>query len=138
MSDKAFSPIIPFLRYQDVTAAVDWLVEAFGFERYDITEVDGVVVHAELSWGAATIQLGGPSPNGPLPMTSPRDLPATSQGVYVCIGDDPTAVDAHHQRAVAAGAKTLYEPHDTSYGARDYGVSDIEGHIWSFGTYIPK
>ena len=129
-----FSPVIPFLRYRNPTAAVDWLVETFGFARHDITEVDGEVVHAELRWGNATIQLGGGGPHDALGMSSPLDLTGTSQGVYVCVGDD-AAVDEHHARATAGGAKILYDLHDTSYGSRDYGVTDLEGHVWSFGSY---
>jgi uncharacterized glyoxalase superfamily protein PhnB len=137
MSEQAFSPVIPFLRYSDPTAAVDWLVEAFGLARHEISEVDGKVVHAELSWGNAAIQLGPGGPDDVLGMASPRDLPATNAGIYICVGTDAD-VDAHHARSTAAGAKVLYELHDTPYGSRDYGVLDIEGHVWSFGSYLPK
>ncbi|MEU5904126.1 VOC family protein [Micromonospora sp. NPDC047467] len=137
MSERSFSPVIPFLRYQDPTAAVDWLVNAFGLERFDVTEVDGKVVHAELSWGNATIQLGGGGPHDTLGMVSPRELPATSGGIYICVGD-AADVDKHHERSVQAGAKLVYELHDTSYGSRDYGVYDLEGHVWSFGSYLPR
>jgi len=138
MPEHTYSPVIPFLRYADPTAAVEFLVSAFGFERFDIvTAPDGAVVHAELSYGPATVQLGGASPQGRLAMDSPRQLPLTSQGVYVCVSDSDAEVDAHFTQAVAAGAEVLWEPHDTSYGARDYAVKDLEGHIWSFGTYLP-
>lgn len=137
MSQESYSPVIPFLRYQDPTAAVQWLVDAFGFERYDVTEVDGAVVHAELSWGQATVQLGPGGPDDKLGMASPKDLPAINAGVYLCVGT-PAEVDAHYARAVAANATVLYEPHDTFYGSRDYGVRDPEGHVWCFGSYRPK
>lgn len=132
-----FSPVIPFLRYRNPTAAVDWLVDNFGFTRHDVTVVEGEVVHAELSFGAGTVQLGGGGPDDALGMSSPLDLPGTSQGVYVCVGDD-AAVDEHYAKATAAGTKVLYELHDTHYGSRDYGISDLEGHVWSFGSYRPK
>jgi uncharacterized glyoxalase superfamily protein PhnB len=136
MSDAPFSPIIPFLRYRDTAAAVDWLVDAFGFERFDISHDDsGAVVHAELRFGRATVQLG-PAGDGKIPMRSPRDLPFTNQGVYVYVGG-PDDVDAHFKRATQAGAEVLYEPYDTHYGERNYGVRDLEGHIWSFGSYVP-
>jgi uncharacterized glyoxalase superfamily protein PhnB len=137
MSERLFSPVIPFLRYQDPTAAVDWLVEAFGLRRHDITEVDGKVAHAELSWGDATIQLGPGGPQDLLGMASPRDLPAVNAGVYLCVGT-AAEVDAHYERSTRAGASVIYEPHDTFYGSRDYGVRDLEGHVWSFGSYRPK
>jgi uncharacterized glyoxalase superfamily protein PhnB len=46
-------------------------------------------------------------------------------------------VDAHHQRAVAAGAKVVREPVTNDYGEeywtdRSYGALDLEGHLWWF------
>ena len=45
--------------------------------------------------------------------------------------------DAHHERAVAAGAQIVRELTDQPYGAREYTARDPEGHVWSFGTYRP-
>jgi uncharacterized glyoxalase superfamily protein PhnB len=50
------------------------------------------------------------------------------------IVDDP---DAHHARAVAAGAEIVLELHDQDYGSRDYSARDPEGYVWHFGTYRP-
>jgi uncharacterized glyoxalase superfamily protein PhnB len=41
------------------------------------------------------------------------------------------------QRARAAGAEIIVEPHDTDYGSRDYAARDPEGNVCSFGTYRP-
>jgi uncharacterized glyoxalase superfamily protein PhnB len=46
-------------------------------------------------------------------------------------------VDAHHARAVAAGANVVRAPSTNDYGAeywsdRAYGVLDPEGHLWWF------
>ena len=46
-------------------------------------------------------------------------------------------MDAHYQRAKAAGAEIVRELQDTSYGSREYAVRDPEGFLWSFGTYRP-
>jgi uncharacterized glyoxalase superfamily protein PhnB len=54
--------------------------------------------------------------------------------VYVAVADP----DAHHDRAVAAGAEVTRELVDTDYGSRDYAVRDPEGNRWSFGTYRPE
>ncbi|MBV9957327.1 MAG: glyoxalase/bleomycin resistance/extradiol dioxygenase family protein, partial [Acidobacteria bacterium] len=41
--------ISPHLFYDDVAAAIDWLVKAFGFEvRVRMTDENGGVVHGEL------------------------------------------------------------------------------------------
>lgn len=56
-----------------------------------------------------------------------------TQIVYVIVDD----VDAHHARAKAAGAEIVIPPTDQHYGGRDYSARDVEGHVWSFGTYDP-
>lgn len=48
--------------------------------------------------------------------------------------DDP---DAHHDRAQAAGARIVRELEDMEYGSREYSARDLEGNLWSFGTYEP-
>jgi uncharacterized glyoxalase superfamily protein PhnB len=30
------------------------------------------------------------------------------------------------------------EIEDTDYGSREYTARDLEGHVWSFGTYRPE
>jgi uncharacterized glyoxalase superfamily protein PhnB len=135
MSEEVSAPVIPFLRYRDPTAAVEWLNKAFGFEPIDVmSDDDGKVLHAELRRGNGTIQLSAAG-DGPIAMRSPLDLPFTNMGVYMYIGDE---VDAHFARAVAAGGDVVMEPADTNYGARVYTMRDLEGHIWSFGTYAPQ
>ena len=52
-------------------------------------------------------------------------------GAYVVTDD----VDAVYQRAKAAGAEIIAEPHDTDYGSHDFAAADPEGNRWSFGTY---
>jgi Uncharacterized protein conserved in bacteria len=44
-------------------------------------------------------------------------------------------VDAHHDRAKAAGAEIVTPLTDQSYGSREYAVRDFAGHLWGFGTY---
>ena len=46
-------------------------------------------------------------------------------------------LDAHHDRARAAGAEIIRGPFDTDYGSRDYAARDLAGNVWSFGTYRP-
>ena len=52
-------------------------------------------------------------------------------GAYVVTDN----VDAVYQRARAAGAEIITEPHDTDYGSHDFAAADPEGNRWSFGTY---
>ena len=36
-----------------------------------------------------------------------------------------------------AGAPIASPPQDTDFGSREYHVHDLEGHPWTFGTYLP-
>ncbi|MEM7488045.1 MAG: VOC family protein, partial [Pseudomonadota bacterium] len=73
--------------------------------------------------------------NGVLMLGSVETAPAKgSPGIYLVVED----VDAHHARAVAAGAEVVYPPEDTEFGTRRWRARDPEGHEWSFGTYAPQ
>ena len=45
--------------------------------------------------------------------------------------------DAHYTRAKAAGAQIVRELVDQPYGSREYSARDLEGNLWSFGSYDP-
>jgi len=123
--------IFPTLRYNDAHAAIDLLVNAFGFTRRAVYEDDnGVVQHAELAYGDGVIMLG----DAPREPDSNRlDMPIGGGSVYIVI-DDP---DAHYERAKTAGVKIRRELRDEDYGSRGYTAEDPEGNVWSFGTYRP-
>ncbi len=68
-----------------------------------------------------------------LGMKTARDLGAVNQGIYVHVAD----VDAHHDRAKNGGAEIVFGLTDMEYGSREYSARDLEGNLWSFGTYLP-
>ena len=119
--------IFPSLRYRDAPRAIDFLVEAFGFERHEVIEnPDGTIAHAELAYGDGAVMLG-----------SDREDNYGShvgQGWMYVVIEDP---DAHYARAKAAGAEILLDIKTQDYGGRDYTCRDLEGHVWTFGTYDP-
>jgi uncharacterized glyoxalase superfamily protein PhnB len=129
---------VPMLSYEDVGAAVDWLSRAFGFresgERY--TDDEGRVTHAELELDGAMVMLGWPGPDYQSPGHHAQvceharkwlELPHAIDGTLVYVDD----VDAHFERARAAGATILREPKTEPYG-RLYNAADLEGHRWMF------
>ncbi len=121
--------LFPALRYRDGRRAIDWLCAAFGFTtRLEVPGPEGAIAHAELELGPGILMLGS-SPDDPA--TNP--WAGARQGTCVAIGD----VDAHCARAKAAGARVLQQPQDTPYGSRGYTALDLEGHLWTFGTYRP-
>ena len=122
--------IFPALRYKDASAAIDWLGRAFGFERHFVAEGEnGLIAHAQLVHEGAMIMLGSEAAAG----ENRLEYPAGAAAVYVVVADP----DAHHARAVAAGAEIVNQLNDTDYGSREYVARDPEGHLWSFGTYQP-
>lgn len=119
----------PCLNYADASAAIDFLVAAFGFRvhaRYDTD--DGAVAHAELTW-----PLGGGIMLGSASATSEAlaGVPTGAAVTYVPC-DDPDGLAA---RAEEAGAEITMPLRDTDYGSRDFTARDPEGNVWSFGTY---
>ena len=62
--------------------------------------------------------------------TVPHETKSATQGTFVYLAD----VDAHYERARAAGAEIVHPPRDESYG-RTYTVRDIDGHPWFFTRF---
>lgn len=122
--------ITPYIFYEDVAAALDWLTDAFGFgERMRIPGPDGTVNHAEMELADdGVIMLGNPGPE----YQSPKRTGHVSQLVYVYVDD----VDEHFEQAKAAGATIVAEPEDQFYGDRRYAARDLEGHEWNFATRV--
>lgn len=136
LAKDTVSTVIPTLRYRDAPAAIDWLCRAFGFDKRLVVpdENDGIA-HAQLAFGKGMIMLGSARDDAfGRYMKPPQDLDGIStQGAYLIVSD----ADAHYARAVAAGARIVYDIKDEDYGGRGYSCLDPEGHLWSFGTYDP-
>jgi uncharacterized glyoxalase superfamily protein PhnB len=97
------------------------------------------VAHAELALGPGLIMLGSASDEMPAVETDPRtpeggfDFSRVPFAIYAAVDD----IDAHYERARAAGAEIVRELNDTDYRSREYVARDLEGNVWSFGTYRP-
>ncbi|HWV87983.1 MAG TPA: VOC family protein [Capillimicrobium sp.] len=125
--------ITPVLRYRDARAAIDWLGAAFGLEPVAVHEgPDGSVAHAELRLGDGIVVLGQVRDAAATAYDAVAPPPGTA-ALYAVV-EDP---DAHHRRAAAAGADVVEPPVDRAYGAREYLARDLDGNLWSFGTYVP-
>ncbi len=130
--------VIPCLRYRDVPAAIEWLCENFGFEKRLVMPTDdGTIAHAQLSFGNGMIMLGSvlevETEFGRL-IKQPDEIGgAETQSAYVIVSD----ADAVYTRAKDAGAEIVIDIRDEDYGGRGFSCRDLEGHLWSFGTYDP-
>ena len=127
--------IIPTLRYTNASGMIDWLCEAFGFERQAVYEDGkGGIAHAQLTFGNGMIMLGDDSDSEfSRYQSTPRALGGTTQSPYLVVAD----VDAVCERARGAGARIVIGPRDEDYGGRGFVCVDPEGHVWSFGSYDP-
>jgi len=128
--------IVPSLRYHDAPAAIDWLCRAFGFEKQLVVPgEDHSVAHAQLVLSNGMLMLSSWRDGdawGRL-VKPPRDRGGATGAIYVIVPD----ADRHHAAAVAAGAEIIEPLEDKPYGGRGYGCLDLEGNVWSFGTYDP-
>lgn len=114
--------IWPSVPYPDPQAAIDFLVQTFGFEPTALIPGDqpGSYDEIELRWPTAAAALSSSGPGTGLP-----------NWLYVVT---PQPDDLYH-RVKVAGLKITREIEDTSYGNRTFTVEDPWSVSWSFGTY---
>jgi uncharacterized glyoxalase superfamily protein PhnB len=118
--------------YQDPKAAIAWLEQAFGFEiSMLIEDADGTLAHSEMRFGDAVVMVGN---EWTADHKSPKSIGGkNTQTVHIQITTD---LDAHCERARAAGAEILVEPATQFYGDRTYRCRDPEGHIWTVAQTV--
>jgi uncharacterized glyoxalase superfamily protein PhnB len=131
------SDVVPMLTYADGPAAMDWLVAAFGFEEQTRwLDEEGRVGHGELRAGGGLVMIASTNVDYEGPTAHRSHCPQADawlrspyvvDGVLVYVDD----IDAHHDRAVAAGAPTLSGIEEGGPG-RLYRTEDLEGHRWMF------
>lgn len=137
MSDDVSYTVTPMLAYENASAAIDFLTNAFGFtERFRLADDDGRIGHAELTYGKGVVMLvdfgnGYESPKTHATTCAAArrwlDTPYIVDGVFVEVDD----VYAHFERAKGAGATILSEVSDEGHGII-YRAADLEGHRWMF------
>lgn len=128
--------VIPAMRYRDAPAAIEWLCGVLGFEKHLVVpNEDGTIAHAQLSYGNGMIMLGSATDTefGNF-IKQPEEIGgAETQCAYLVVND----ADEVYRNVKAAGTEILMEIRDEDYGGRGFTCRDIEGHIWSIGTYDP-
>jgi uncharacterized glyoxalase superfamily protein PhnB len=127
--------LAPYLFYDDVERAARFMVEAFGFSLvFTSPDPAGGLAHAQLAHGSGLIMVGHAGGGGLNLVRSAGALEALHAGVYVFVDD----VDAHCERARAAGAKVMLEPGDQPWGDRMYCAVDPEGQFWMFARRLAR
>lgn len=132
--------ITPTVFYRDPRSALDWLQAAFGFEiSVLLTDDAGRVAHAEMSFEGASFGIAGEwggEALGGAQMKSPASIGgAGTQFIWISLSEP---LDAHHERAAAAGAQIAQAPADQFYGDRTYRARDPEGHVWCFRQTVEQ
>jgi uncharacterized glyoxalase superfamily protein PhnB len=120
--------------YIYASRAIEFLHRAFGFEvRRCFKDGSGLITHAELTFGEGLIVISS-SILGENYQVSPGLTGGKNTQTMAVFVDD---VDAHCERARAAGATIVHELKTTDYGEdywidRAYEAVDPEGHHWRF------
>jgi uncharacterized glyoxalase superfamily protein PhnB len=129
--DGAVHSTTSLLVYDDLAAAHEYLVCVYGLDPGPITrDAGGRVVHAQVRAGDQVIWLH-PAADG---CQSPGSVGAVTSVIVVAVDH----ADAHHARAVQAGADVIKEPVDQPYGVREYGARDLEGQLWYFHSALER
>jgi uncharacterized glyoxalase superfamily protein PhnB len=131
------STIVPGLKYRNAKVMIEWLCNAFGFEKQAVYFGEGdIVQHAQLTFGNGMIMIGSIDNGTASSMRTkqPDEIGNTeTQSPYLIVSD----CDALYAQAKAAGATILMELEEKDYGGKGFSCLDPEGHNWSFGTYDP-
>ena len=118
---EAYQTATPYLGVQDAAKLIDFMKEVFRAEEISRMPMpDGTVGHAELKLGDSMIMTGDAGEFRPM--------------VLLYVPD----VDATYKRGLAAGAVSLREPADQSYGDRNAQLKDPLGNVWFIATPIQK
>jgi uncharacterized glyoxalase superfamily protein PhnB len=130
-AEPAHPRVTPYLYYPDATEAVGFLAEAFGFEEVSAFRDDeGTVWTATLRFRDGLVMVGPGLDGFGTAAIAPGAL-ATSR-MFVLVDD----VEAHHERAVAAGAVIVAEVAEHPGGHRQYIAADCGGQQWIFAQRV--
>lgn len=110
--------VVPYLHPSKAHAFIDFAKRAFNAEQLAVYEQGGRVMHAAVRIGDTVLEMGEAEPQ-----------PCS---FYLSVDD----CDAWYQRAIAAGATSLWPPTDQPYGERTAGVLDPFGFQWMPATAI--
>ncbi len=114
-----YHTIAPYLIVARAAEFIEFLKAAFGgTERFRVEQPEGsgFIMHAEVAIGDSIIELADAN----------EKVPPAPQAIHLYMDD----ADAVYQRAMKAGAKSIYVPGDQAWGDRQGAVRDPFGNIW--------
>jgi PhnB protein len=118
-----YRTVTPYIMVRDARGLLDFMTSALGARVVRLGEQpDGTLGHSEVEIGDTLLML---SDTG-------ADWPEAPGAFYVYVSD----ADASYRQALEAGATSLMEPADQSYGDRHGGVKDRWGNQWWLATAL--
>jgi len=128
-----FRTVTPYLTVADIHEEIEFVTKVFGAEGrlYGLGSAGGY--HSEYRIGDSMVMIGGGGKGAKW-----KGTPAPA-ALHLYVED----VDAVYERALAAGATSLYPPTDHEYGERGASVEDTGGNHWYLATatgasYVPE
>jgi len=122
--------LTPFLALRDPAGALAFYEKAFGARVLGVTEMGGVVVHADVDFGCGRLQVGAVNPDYHLVAAPDGEDDCYSIGYYC------PDIDAVVARAAALGASIREEPTTFVSGDRFASIRDPFGVRWSVMTRV--
>lgn len=120
---EGFRSITPFFHAPDAAAFIDFLKEAFDArETARFTSDEGKILHALAFIGDSALEIGDAHGEW-------QPMPAA---LHVFVDD----TDRVYERALRAGAQSIFAPNDAPYGQRVGGVLDRYGNRWYMATLL--
>ena len=122
---KGYRTLTPYVVVRDAPALIDFMKETFGAAENFRSIGSAGGIHAEVRIGDSMLMVGGGGPELAWRGTS------KPQAFHIYVHD----CDATYKRALEAGAKSIAEPADQSYGERSASVQDSGGNDWYIATF---
>ncbi len=113
-----YPTLSPYLVVSDLEPAIAFVKDVFGGVERQRTTGEAGGTHCEIEIGDSLLMIGAGGES-----TFPAML-------HVYVEDS----DAVYERALAAGATSVHEPHDTSFGDHRAAFDDAWGNQWWVST----
>jgi len=117
-----FTSITPYIIVNGASQFIDFLKNAFdGVERLRVPAPDGTLMHSEVAIGNGMIEAGDAN----------AQIPPAPTDIHLYVND----ADATFDRALAAGATSIYRPTDEHPSGDRWGaLKDPFGNNWYIAT----
>ncbi len=124
--------ITPYLQVKSTADAIAWYEQVFQAKeiRARLIAPDGTCMNAEIEIEGTRIMLADEMPG--VGSMSPETLRGTSMVLDLHVAD----ADAVFQRALDAGAESVFPLADQFYGDRSGRIRDPFGHHWIIATHL--